>query len=113
MLFPIIPLPTPILEGTRHLVIDYKPILAVNILLQSPVLKIANRESRILVTNKVEVIYKAGAEYKVKVKYKAKIAYKAKQVRGYPDFLKSPKLTITNRNISKPFLISVSFSIYI
>jgi hypothetical protein len=65
-------------------------MLAINIPPQFPVLKIANRESCILVINKVKVIYKAGAAYKVKVKYKAKVIYKAKQVRGYLGFLKSP-----------------------
>ncbi len=53
-------------------------MLAINIPPQFPVLKIANRESCILVINKVKVIYKAGAKYKVKVKYKAKVTYKAK-----------------------------------
>jgi hypothetical protein len=83
MLSPIILLPTPILKGTGYLVINCKPILIVNILLQSPVLQITDRESCILVINKVEVIYKAAAIYEVGVKYKAKVIYKAKQVRGY------------------------------
>jgi hypothetical protein len=65
-------------------------MLAVNILLQSLVLKIANRESYILVTNEVKVTHKAGVAYKVKVKYEAKVTHKAKQVRGYLSFLKSP-----------------------
>jgi hypothetical protein len=81
----------------------------VNILPQSLVLKIVDWESGILVINKVKVTHKAKAEYKIKVKYKAKITYKTKQVKGYPDFLKSPRLTIINRNISEPFLILVSF----
>lgn len=65
-------------------------MLIINILLQSLVLKIANRESYILITNKVKVIYKAEVAYKVKVKYKAKVIYKAKQIKGYLGFLKSP-----------------------
>lgn len=93
--FPVILPPTSILKGTRHLVINYELILIVNILPQSLVLKITDRESRILVINKVEVIYEARAIYKVRVKYKAKVIYKAKQIRGYPGFLKSPGLTIT------------------
>ena len=99
MLSPITPPPTLILEGTGHLVIDCEPMLAVNTLPQSPVLKIADRE--------------AGAEVEVKVKYEAKVTHKAEQVRGYPDFLKSPRLTITDRNMSEPFLTSVSFSTHV
>jgi hypothetical protein len=86
ILSPITPPPTPILEGTRRLVIDYELMLIINIPLQSLVLKITNRESRILVTKKVEVIYEAGAKHEVKVKYEAKVTHKAEQVRGYPDF---------------------------
>jgi hypothetical protein len=66
-----------------------------------------------LVTNEVEVIHKAWAAHKVRVKYKAKVTHKAKQVRGYLGFLKNPGLTITNRNISEPFLTSVSFSTHV
>jgi hypothetical protein len=84
-------------------------MLIINTPPQSLVLEIANRESRILVTNKVKVIYKARAVYKVKVKYKAKVTYKAKQVKGYSRSLKRLGLTIINRNISEPFLILVSF----
>jgi hypothetical protein len=84
-------------------------MLAVNTPLQSLVLEIANRESRILVINEVKVIYEARAAHEVKVKYKAKVTHKAKQVRGYSRSLKRLGLTITNRNISEPFLILVSF----
>jgi hypothetical protein len=66
-----------------------------------------------LVTNEVKVTYKARTAHKVKVKYKAKVTYKAEQVRGYPGSLKNLGPTITNRNISKPFLILVSFSTYV
>jgi hypothetical protein len=88
MLSPIAPPPTPILEGTGHLVVE--PMLAVNTPPQSPVLKIADRESYILVTNEVEVTHEAGAAHEVKVKYEAKVTHEAEQVRGYPGFLKSP-----------------------
>jgi hypothetical protein len=89
-------------------------MLAVNTPPQSPVLKIADRESRILVTKEVEVTHEAGAAHEVKVKYEAKVTHKAEQVRGYPGSLKSLGLTITDRNMSEPFLTSViSFSIYV
>ena len=95
MLSPITPPSTPILEGAGHLVVDCEPILAADTPPQSPVLKIADRESYILVTNEVEVIHEAGAAHEVGVKYEAKVTHKAEQVRGYPGFLKSPGLTIT------------------
>jgi hypothetical protein len=113
MLSPITPPPTPLLEGVAHLVVDCEPTLAVNTLPQSTVLKIADRESRILVTNEVEVAHEAGAEHEVKVKYEVKVMHKAEQVRGYPDFLKSPRLTIADRNMSELFLTSVSFSTHV
>jgi hypothetical protein len=59
-------------------------MLPVNTPPQSPVFKIADRESRILVTNEVEVTHEAGAAHEVKVKYEAKVTHKAEQVRGYP-----------------------------
>jgi hypothetical protein len=113
MLSPITPPPTPILEGAGDLVVDCEPMLAVNTPPQSPVLKIADRESRILVTNEVEVTHEAGAAHEVKVKYEAKVTHRAEQVRGYPDSLKSLGLTITDRNMSEPFLTSVSFSTHV
>ena len=113
MLSPISPPPTPILEGARHLVVDCEPMLAVNTPPQYPVLKIADRESCIWITNEVEVTHEARAEHEVKVKYEAKVTHKAEQVRGYPDFLKSPRLTITDRNVSEPFLTLVSFSTHV
>ena len=110
MLSPIAPPPTPILEGAGHLVVDCEPMLAVNTPPQSPVLKIADRESCILVTNEVEVTHEAGAAHEVNVKYKyeARVTHKAEQVRGYPGFL-----TFTDRNMSEPFLTSVSFSTHV
>jgi hypothetical protein len=113
MLSPITPPPTPILEGAGDLVVDCEPMLAVNTPPQSPVLKIADQESRILVTNEVEVTHEAGAAHEVKVKYEAKVTHRAEQVRGYPDSLKSLGLTITDRNMSEPFLTSVSFSTHV
>ena len=110
MVSSITPPTTPILEGAGHLVVDCEPMLAVNTPPQSPVLDIADRQSRILVTNQVEVTHKAAAEHEDKVKYEAKVTHKAEQVRGYPGFLKSLGLTITDRNMSEPFLTSVSFS---
>ena len=101
MLSPITPPPTPILEGAGDLVVDCEPMLAVNTPPQSPVLKIADRESRILVTNEVEVTHEA------------EVTHKAEQVRAYPGFLKSLGLTITDRNMSKPFLISVNFPTHV
>jgi hypothetical protein len=71
----ISPPPTPILEGAAHFVVDCEPML-----------KIADRESRILVTNEVEVTHEVGAAHEVKVKYEAKVTHKAEQVRGYPGF---------------------------
>jgi len=112
MLSPISPPPTPILEGARHLVVDCEPMLAVNTP-PSPILKSAARESCIWITDEVEVTHEAGAEHEVKVKYEAKVTHKAEQVRGYPDFLKSPRLTITDRNVSEPFLTLVSFSTHV
>jgi len=90
MLSPIAPPPTPILESAGHLVVDWELMLAVNTPPQSPVLKIADRESCILVTNEVEVTHEAGVAHEVKVKYEAKVTHEAEQVRGYPGFLKSP-----------------------
>jgi hypothetical protein len=113
MLSLITPPPTPILEGATHLIVNCELVLVVNTPPQSLVLKIADRESRILVTNEVKVTHEAGAAHKVKVKYKVKVTHKAKQVRGYLNFLKNLKLTITNRNISEPFLISASFSTHV
>jgi hypothetical protein len=110
MLSPLTPSPTPILEGAGHLVVDWEPMLAVNTPPQSPVLEIADRESRILVTNEVKVTHEAGAAHEVKVKYEAKVTHKAEQVRGYSRSLKRLGLTITDRNMSEPFLTSVSFS---
>ena len=112
MLSPIAPPPTPILEGAGHLVVDCEPMLAVNTP-PSPILKSAARESCIWITDEVEVTHEAGAEHEVKVKYEAKVTHKAEQVRGYPDFLKSPRLTITDRNVSEPFLTLVSFSTHV
>jgi hypothetical protein len=113
MLFLIIPPLTPILKNVKHLVVSCEPILIVNIPPQSLVLKITDQESCILVTNKIKVIHKAVAAHKVRVKYMAKVTYKAKQVKGYPGFLKSPGLVITDKNISKPFLTLVSFSLHV
>jgi hypothetical protein len=98
---PITPPLTPLLEGVGHFVVDCEPILAVDTPPQSLVLKISDRESCILITTKVEV------------KYEANVTHKAEQVRGYPGFLKSPGLTITDRNMSEPFLTSVSFSTHV
>jgi len=67
MLSPITPPPTPILEGAGHLVVDCEPMLAVNTPPQSPVPKIADRESRILVTKEVEVTHEAGAAHEVNI----------------------------------------------
>lgn len=91
MLSLITPPPTPILEGAAHLVVDCEPVLAVNTPPQSPVLKIADRESRILVTNEVEVTHEAGAAHEVKVKYEVKVTHKAEQVRGYPGSPQEPR----------------------
>ncbi|KAG4412400.1 hypothetical protein IFR04_014468 [Cadophora malorum] len=79
MLSPIAPPPTPILEGAGHLVVDCEPMLAVNTPPQYPVLKIADRESCIWITNEVEVTHEARAEHEVKVKYEAKVTHKAEQ----------------------------------
>jgi hypothetical protein len=76
-------------------------MLAVNTPPQSLVLKIADRARE------------AGAAHEVKVKYKAKVTYKAEQVRVYLGFLKSLGLTITNRNISEPFLTLVNFPTHV
>ena len=112
MLSPIAPPPTPILEGAGHLVVDCEPMLAIDTP-PSPVLKSAARMNCIWITSEVDVTYEAGAKHKVKVKYEATVTHQAEQVRGYPDFLKSPRLTITDRNVSEPFLTLVSFSTHV
>lgn len=112
MLFPVTPPPTPVLKGAGHLLMDCELMLAVNTP-PSPNLKSAPRESCIWVTKEVEVIRESWAAHGVKVKYEAKATHKAEQVRGYPGFLKSSRLTITNSNMSEPFLTSISFSTHV
>ena len=78
-----------------------EPTLAFDTPPRSPVLEIADRESRILVTSEVELTYEVAVEHKV--------THKAEQVRCYSGFLESSGLTVTDRNMNEP-LISVSFS---
>ncbi|KAF4626709.1 hypothetical protein G7Y89_g11448 [Cudoniella acicularis] len=110
MLSPITPPPTPILEGARHLVVDYEPILTVNTPPQSLVLQITDRESYILVTNEVEVVYKAAAAHEVRVKYKAKVTHKAEQIyivyRGREEDLMSASSKTPLRRFSLDVLSS-------
>ncbi len=84
-------------------------MLAVDTPPQSPVLQIANRESCILVTNEAEVIHEAAAAHEVGVKYEANVTHKAEQVRGCPGFLKSPRLTITGRNMSELYVQATTY----
>ena len=89
---PVILPPTLILEGARHLVADFEPMLPVNIVL---VLKTAGQESCIWVTHRVNVTNEVRVLNDIKIKYEVKARRKAEQVRCYQDPLKGPGLTIT------------------
>ena len=77
------------------MVVDCEPMLAVNTPPQYPVLKIADQESCIWVTHRVEVTNEVGVADDVKIKYEIEARHEAEQVRCYLDLLKSPGLTIT------------------
>jgi len=72
---------SPILEGARHPATDCEPMLAVNTPSQSPVLKIADRQSCIWVSYEVEVIHEVGDAHDAKIKYEVEARHEAEQVR--------------------------------